>query len=41
MDKQPITVSGLKKIKLELDERKNIIRPKIVQAIAEARSHVI
>ena len=39
MDKQPITVSGLKKIKLELDERKNIIRPKIVQAIAEARSH--
>ncbi len=39
MNKQPITVTGLEKIKLELDERKNKIRPKIVQAIAEARSH--
>lgn len=39
MDKEPITVTGLEKIKIELDERKNITRPKIVQAIAEARSH--
>ena len=39
MDKRPITVSGLEKIKIELNERKNITRPKIVQAIAEARSH--
>ena len=39
MDKKPITISGLEKIKKELDERKNHIRPKIVQAIAEARSH--
>ena len=39
MDKQPITISGLEKIKKELDERKKHIRPKIVQAIAEARSH--
>jgi transcription elongation factor GreA len=39
MDKQPITVSGLEKIKLELDDRKNKVRPKIVQAISEARSH--
>ena len=39
MDKQPITIPGLEKIKKELDERKNHIRPKIVQAIAEARSH--
>ena len=39
MDKRPITVSGLEKIKIELNERKNVTRPKIVQAIAEARSH--
>ena len=39
MEKQPITINGLNKIKLELDERKNNIRPKIVQAISEARSH--
>ena len=39
MDKQPITVSGLEKIKYELDDRKNKVRPKIVQAISEARSH--
>ena len=39
MDKEPITVIGLKKIKDELEELKNIKRPKIVEAIAEARSH--
>ena len=39
MEKQPITVNGLNKIKSELNERKNNIRPKIVQAISEARSH--
>ena len=39
MDKQPITIKGLEKIKSELAERKNIIRPKIVSAISEARSH--
>lgn len=39
MDKEPITITGLEKIKKELDERKNSTRPKIVQAIAEARSH--
>ena len=39
MEKQPITINGLNKIKLELNERKNNIRPKIVQAISEARSH--
>tara|TARA_B100001057_G_C22407741_1_gene778435 strand:- start:30 stop:506 length:477 start_codon:yes stop_codon:yes gene_type:complete len=39
MDKQPVTINGLNKIKIELDDRKNNIRPKIVQAIAEARSH--
>ena len=39
MDKEPITVKGLKKLKLELDQLKNIKRPQIVAAIAEARSH--
>ena len=39
MEKQPITVNGLNKIKSELNDRKNNIRPKIVQAISEARSH--
>ncbi|MDA9090304.1 transcription elongation factor GreA [Pelagibacteraceae bacterium] len=39
MDKEPITVSGLEKIKSELNILKNIKRPKVVAAIAEARSH--
>jgi transcription elongation factor GreA len=39
MDKEPITVAGLEKLKSELDELKNIKRPQIVAAIAEARSH--
>ena len=39
MDKEPITVFGLEKIKSELDQLKNIKRPKVVAAIAEARSH--
>ena len=39
MEKQPITINGLNKIKFELNDRKNNIRPKIVQAISEARSH--
>ena len=38
-EKEPITISGLKKLKAELEELKNIKRPKIVSAIAEARSH--
>ena len=39
MDKDPITVTGLKNLKLELEDLKNIQRPKVVEAIAEARSH--
>jgi transcription elongation factor GreA len=39
MDKEPITVEGLEKLKLELNELKNIKRPQVVVAIAEARSH--
>jgi len=39
MEKEPITNLGLKKLKKELEELKNIKRPKIVEAIAEARGH--
>ena len=39
MDKEPITVNGLKNLKSELEDLKNIQRPKVVEAIAEARSH--
>ena len=39
MDKEPITVTGLKNLKSELEHLKNTQRPKIVEAIAEARSH--
>ena len=39
MDKEPITVKGLENLKSELENLKNIQRPKVVAAIAEARSH--
>ncbi len=39
LDKQPITVSGLEKLKEELIFLKEKKRPEIVAAIAEARSH--
>ena len=39
MEKEPITVKGLENLKSELENLKNVQRPKIVAAIAEARSH--
>tara|TARA_Y100001958_G_C20955714_1_gene356494 strand:- start:109 stop:585 length:477 start_codon:yes stop_codon:yes gene_type:complete len=39
MEKEPITVSGLRNLKEELENLKNVQRPKVVEAIAEARSH--
>ena len=39
MEKEPITSQGLEKLKKELNELKNIKRPKIIEAIAEARAH--
>jgi len=39
MDKEPITSQGLDKLKKELEELKNVKRPKIIKAIAEARGH--
>ena len=39
MNKEPITTKGLEQLKKELNELKNSQRPKIIQAIAEARAH--
>ena len=39
MEKEPITLQGLEKLKKELEELKSIKRPSVVQAIAEARAH--
>ena len=39
MDKEAVTVNGLEKLKKELNHLKNIKRPNIITAIAEARSH--
>ena len=39
MDKVPFTLSGLEKIKLELDNLKKIERPQVIQAISVAREH--
>ena len=39
MEKEPITINGLEKLKEELIFLKEKKRPEIVAAIAEARSH--
>ena len=39
MEKEPITINGLKKLKEELRHLKEVKRPEIVSAISEARSH--
>ena len=39
MEKEPITLNGLENLKSELNDLKNVQRPKVVEAIAEARSH--
>ena len=39
MEKEPITLNGLQNLKNELEDLRNVQRPKIVEAIAEARSH--
>ena len=39
MEKEPVTLEGLKKLKEELEDLKNNKRPKVVEAIAEARAH--
>ena len=39
MDKVPLTVIGADKLRKELTELKNVVRPRIVAAISEARAH--
>ena len=39
MDKEPITLNGLEKLKEELIFLKENKRPEIIAAISEARSH--
>jgi len=39
MNKVPLTVSGAEKLKSELVRLKSVERPRIIQAIAEARAH--
>jgi len=39
MEKEPITLQGLDKLKKELEDLKKNKRPKIIEAIAEARGH--
>ena len=39
MEKEPITIQGLKKLQEELENLKKNKRPKVVEAIAEARAH--
>ncbi|MGD0961150.1 MAG: transcription elongation factor GreA [Methylomonas sp.] len=39
MVKVPLTVTGANKLRTELEELKSVVRPRIIQAIAEAREH--
>ena len=39
MEKEPITIQGLEKLKKELEELTKVKRPRVVEAIAEARAH--
>ncbi|MGZ4958722.1 MAG: transcription elongation factor GreA [Methylomonas sp.] len=39
MKKVPLTVVGANKLRAELEELKTVVRPRIIQAIAEAREH--
>lgn len=39
MDKVPMTIEGFQKLEAELQRLKAVERPRIIQAIAEARSH--
>ena len=39
MNKVPLTVRGAEKLRAELQQLKTVDRPRIIQAIAEARAH--
>ena len=39
MNKVPLTVAGAEKLREELAELKSVVRPRIINSIAEARAH--
>lgn len=39
MNKVPLTVAGANKLRAELEELKSVVRPRIIQAISDARAH--
>lgn len=39
MNKVPVTVKGAEKMKVELQRLKTVDRPRVIQAISEARAH--
>lgn len=39
MSKVPLTVQGAEKLRAELDQLKTVARPRVIEAIAEARAH--
>ena len=39
MEKEPITIQGIEKLKKELNDLKSTKRPEVIKAIAEARAH--
>ncbi len=39
MNKVPLTVKGAEKLRVELEELKSVVRPRIIAAIATAREH--
>ena len=39
MKRTPLTVGGAQRLRDELDRLKSVVRPQIIQAIAEARAH--
>jgi len=39
MSKTPMTLVGAERLREELNELKSVVRPRIIQAIAEAREH--
>jgi transcription elongation factor GreA len=39
MNKTPMTVAGAQKLRDELQQLKTVARPRVIQAIAEARAH--
>ncbi len=39
MKRAPLTLEGSKRLRAELDNLKSVVRPKIIESIAEARAH--